>query len=1180
VYQVWAYSAQDLLQVKNGTKQPWEIQPYDVWNYEPPYAASSGHAGGVAYDPASGRIYVAQPYGDGAKPVIYVYQVGAPAPDTTPPVISSIASSGVTSSGATVTWTTNEGSDTQVEYGTTTAYGASTTLNPAMVTSHSAQLSGLAANTLYHYRVRSKDAAGNLAISADRTFTTAAADTQAPVITSIASSGVTSSGATVTWTTNEGSNTQVEYGTTTAYGASTTLNTTMVTSHSAQLSGLAANTLYHYRVKSRDAAGNLATSADGTFTTSAQQTIYSYDNPPPLAPSNPATTVNVSNVSQLIAAINNLQSGQTISLAAGTYNLSGVTDALYVPQGISDWTIRGATGDRDDVVIRGAGMSGSVRFGFWIGNSPRGTIADLTIDGVRDHGVIANIGAHDMLFHNLRIVDSGDQYIKSNPDGSDGNDRGIVEYSVFEYRTTDNNNYTNGVDIHAGDGWIVRYNLFRNFLSPTGQGFAGPAVLAWNGSSNTSVIGNTFIDVARGISLGLIDKAGGFDHQGGLIANNVFARSPTLPQSVDVPIMVADSPNTKIFHNTILNRGSYPNAIEYRFGSTTGLQIRNNLSDSGIQARDGATGTVTGNTTNANLSWFVNVAAGDLHLVSTAPVINQAAVIADVTTDIDGQARGASPDVGADEYGGQTPGDTTPPVISSIATSGVTHNGATVTWTTNEGSDTQVEFGTTTAYGSSTTLNTAMVTSHSAQLSGLAANTLYHYRVKSRDAAGNLSISADRTFTTGVANVAPIAQGDVVTTAQSSPVTINVLANDSDANGDVLSITSFTQPSHGSVALVSGSLRYSPTNGYTGADAFTYTISDGRGGTATATVSITVQQTNPTSVSVVQGRLLVRGDIGNDSVTITGVGNGMTGQYVVVTNQGTQTVSGVVGDFDIDMLGGDDQIIINNAYVNGTIDIDTGTGNDVVTLGSQKPVSTRLTLVVTLGDGNDVLDGKRLYIGTIQSVSGGVGNDRISFIGGALPTEFILGTSSGGATTILGEQGNDQLEVTYSFVVGQLQLNGGVGDDTISIRTSASNSAVSLIGDLGIDSLTADTDYFIATLLLDGGADADQLNVRNSLGITTTTIQGAAGNDTATVNNLTAQRLLMYLGTQNDTCDVRNSVFDELYAALGNEDDTANIFGSRLRLGATLDGGLGRDTLFDRGNLFGAVRRLGFEITG
>ena len=43
----------------------------------------------------------------------------------------------------------------------------------------------------------------------------------------------------------------------------------------------------------------------------------------------------------------------------------------------------------------------------------------------------------------------------------------------------------------VGDGWSVRYNLFRNFLSPAGQAVAGPAVLPWNGSSNTVVEGNT-----------------------------------------------------------------------------------------------------------------------------------------------------------------------------------------------------------------------------------------------------------------------------------------------------------------------------------------------------------------------------------------------------------------------------------------------------------------------------------------------------------------------------------------------------------------------------------------------------------------------------------------------------------------------------------------------------------------
>jgi hypothetical protein len=117
--------------------------------------------------------------------------------------------------------------------------------------------------------VKSKDAAGNLQTSADFTFTTLAPpDTTAPVINAVSASGITSAASTITWTTNEASDTQVEYGLTTAYGFSTTLNPTLVTSHSQALSGLTANSLYHYRVKSKDAAGNLQTSADFTFTTS------------------------------------------------------------------------------------------------------------------------------------------------------------------------------------------------------------------------------------------------------------------------------------------------------------------------------------------------------------------------------------------------------------------------------------------------------------------------------------------------------------------------------------------------------------------------------------------------------------------------------------------------------------------------------------------------------------------------------------------------------------------------------------------------------------------------------------------------------------------------------------------------------------------------------------------------
>ena len=184
--------------------------------------------------------------------------------DTTAPVISNVTAGGVTATTATITWNTDENSDSQVVYGTTTDYGQSTTLNSTLVTAHSQGLSGLTSDTLYHYRVKSKDAAGNLAVSGDFTFKTA--DATAPVISNVAA-GVTTTTATITWTTNENSDSQVVYGTTTDYGQSTTLNSTLVTAHSRGLSGLAPGTQYHYRVKSRDAAGNLAVSDDFTFTT-------------------------------------------------------------------------------------------------------------------------------------------------------------------------------------------------------------------------------------------------------------------------------------------------------------------------------------------------------------------------------------------------------------------------------------------------------------------------------------------------------------------------------------------------------------------------------------------------------------------------------------------------------------------------------------------------------------------------------------------------------------------------------------------------------------------------------------------------------------------------------------------------------------------------------------------------
>ncbi len=198
-----------------------------------------------------------------------------PSPDAIPPVISSVAASSITQTSATIIWTTDESSNTQVEYGTTTAYGTSTTLNTSLVTTHSALLSGLSPVTLYHYRVKSKDAAGNLATSNDFTFTTSIPP---PQISGVQAGNITDTSATIIWTTDKPTTSKVNYGLTSSYTTSTVKNNTLVTSHSVSLGGLSPSTPYHYQVEST-ASGNLTSvSADQTFTTTATPTLPAISN--------------------------------------------------------------------------------------------------------------------------------------------------------------------------------------------------------------------------------------------------------------------------------------------------------------------------------------------------------------------------------------------------------------------------------------------------------------------------------------------------------------------------------------------------------------------------------------------------------------------------------------------------------------------------------------------------------------------------------------------------------------------------------------------------------------------------------------------------------------------------------------------------------------------------------------
>ncbi|WP_456402850.1 Ig-like domain-containing protein, partial [Hydrogenimonas sp.] len=97
-------------------------------------------------------------------------------------------------------------------------------------------------------------------------------------------------------------------------------------------------------------------------------------------------------------------------------------------------------------------------------------------------------------------------------------------------------------------------------------------------------------------------------------------------------------------------------------------------------------------------------------------------------------------------------------------------------------------------------------------------------------------------FVTIAPNRAPVADDDSVRTRLDTTVTISILANDSDPDGDTLTILSVTQPAHGNATISGNTIVYTPQSGFTGYDTFSYTVGDGNGGSDSAEVTVLVNR--------------------------------------------------------------------------------------------------------------------------------------------------------------------------------------------------------------------------------------------------------------------------------------------------------------------------------------------------
>ncbi|APG59411.1 hypothetical protein LPB144_02855 [Christiangramia salexigens] len=161
-------------------------------------------------------------------------------------------------------------------------------------------------------------------------------------------------------------------------------------------------------------------------------------------------------------------------------------------------------------------------------------------------------------------------------------------------------------------------------------------------------------------------------------------------------------------------------------------------------------------------------------------------------------------------------------------------------------------------------------------------------------------ISEERTQVVLQLKVKPVAVDDSDSTDEDTPVTIDVISNDTDLENDPLTIISVADPENGTAEIISNKIKYTPDANYHGVETFTYTVSDGDCGSANATVTVTVNSINdapvavPDAINVNEGGTATTLVSSANSVLTNDTdvdGDPLTAELVTGVNHGTLTLN-------------------------------------------------------------------------------------------------------------------------------------------------------------------------------------------------------------------------------------------------------------------------------------------------
>jgi len=365
--------------------------------------------------------------------------------------------------------------------------------------------------------------------------------------------------------------------------------------------------------------------------------------------------VEVSDVRELIRALEQAEPGQTILLADGHYMMPH-----YVQIAADNVTLRGASGRRERVIIDGA----KSRHGELLGITACSgvTIADLTIQNIRFNGFKINsqtnvqrLSIYNCIIHNIwqrgvkgvKVPEENRQAVRPK--------QCRIQYCLFyndrPKRLSDDEgdiadgNYIAGIDVMYAKDWIISDNVFVGIQGRTYEGRG--AVFIWHDSEDCVIERNIIIDCDVGLQLGNPHRAEGTRYH----CVRCIARNNFITRAPEAGIVTVYTKDCKILNNTIHDPESRMGRLIRTVLTNDGLVIENNLiSGPGIRNESDSPVEFRNNLIKDLTHTLVEPARGNLHLTHAATeAIDRGIALKEVTDDIDGRPRGAKLDIGADE---------------------------------------------------------------------------------------------------------------------------------------------------------------------------------------------------------------------------------------------------------------------------------------------------------------------------------------------------------------------------------------------------------------------------------------------------------------------------------------------------------------------------------------------------